>query len=68
MIIFILLLRIFAIKAPGVSGGTVMASLGLITSVLGFDLLKLPYTFNIYPPKISLAQPAISLDMDPLPL
>ncbi|RBP42272.1 dicarboxylate/amino acid:cation symporter [Garciella nitratireducens] len=37
MIVFILLLGIFAIGAPGVPGGTVMASLGLITGVLGFD-------------------------------
>lgn len=37
MILFILLLGIFAIAAPGVPGGTVVASLGLITSVLGFD-------------------------------
>lgn len=36
MILFILLLGIFAIGAPGVPGGTVMASLGLIISVLGF--------------------------------
>ena len=37
MIAFILLLGIFAIAAPGVPGGTVVASLGLITSVLGFN-------------------------------
>ena len=37
MIIFCLLLGVFAIGAPGVPGGTVMASLGLITGVLGFD-------------------------------
>lgn len=37
MITFIVLLGIFAIGAPGVPGGTVMASLGLITGVLGFD-------------------------------
>jgi Na+/H+-dicarboxylate symporter len=37
MILFCVLLGIFAIGAPGVPGGTVMASLGLITSVLGFD-------------------------------
>ena len=37
MILFCVLLAIFAIGAPGVPGGTVMASLGLITSVLGFD-------------------------------
>lgn len=37
MILFCLLLGVFAVGAPGVPGGTVMASLGLITSVLGFD-------------------------------
>ena len=37
VILFCLLLGIFAIGAPGVPGGTVMASLGLITGVLGFD-------------------------------
>ena len=37
MILFCLLLGIFAIGAPGVPGGTVMASLGLIIGVLGFD-------------------------------
>lgn len=36
MILFCLLLGVFAIGAPGVPGGTVMASLGLITGVLGF--------------------------------
>ena len=35
--LFIFLLGIFAIGAPGVPGGTVLASLGLITSVLGFS-------------------------------
>ena len=37
MILFCLLLGVFAIGAPGVPGGTVMASLGLITGVLFFD-------------------------------
>ena len=37
MILFCALLGIFAIGAPGVPGGTVMASLGLITGVLMFD-------------------------------
>ena len=37
MILFILLLGIFAIGAPGVPGGTVLASLGIVISVLGFD-------------------------------
>ena len=37
MLLFVLLLGVFAIGAPGVPGGTVMASLGLITGILGFD-------------------------------
>ncbi|MFR9525668.1 MAG: cation:dicarboxylase symporter family transporter [Rikenellaceae bacterium] len=37
MIIFVLLLGVFAIGAPGVPGGTVIASLGIVTSVVGFD-------------------------------
>ena len=37
MILFCMLLGIFAIGAPGVPGGTVMASLGLIMGVLNFD-------------------------------
>lgn len=37
ILLFCVLLGVFAIGAPGVPGGTVMASLGLITGVLGFD-------------------------------
>ena len=37
MLLFCILLGVFAIGAPGVPGGTVMASLGLITGVLLFD-------------------------------
>ncbi|HIZ21817.1 MAG TPA: dicarboxylate/amino acid:cation symporter [Candidatus Blautia faecigallinarum] len=37
MILFCLLLGVFAIGAPGVPGGTVMASLGIITGILKFD-------------------------------
>ena len=40
MILFCVLLAVFAIGAPGVPGGTVMASMGLIVgagSILGFD-------------------------------
>ena len=37
MILFCFLLGVFAIGAPGVPGGTVMASLGLVTGVLGFN-------------------------------
>lgn len=36
MIIFVVLLGIFAVGAPGVPGGTVMASLGIVYGVLGF--------------------------------
>lgn len=37
MVLFCVLLGVFAIGAPGVPGGTVMASLGIITGVLMFD-------------------------------
>ena len=37
MLLFCVLLGVFAIGAPGVPGGTVVASLGLITGVLGFN-------------------------------
>ncbi|MCI6153208.1 dicarboxylate/amino acid:cation symporter [Fusobacterium perfoetens] len=37
MLLFVVLLGVFAVGAPGVPGGTVMASIGIIISVLGFD-------------------------------
>ncbi len=37
MLLFISLLGIFAIGAPGVPGGTVIASLGIVSTILGFD-------------------------------
>ena len=37
MVLFCMLLGIFAVGAPGVPGGTVVASLGIVTGVLGFD-------------------------------
>lgn len=37
IILFVLLLGVFAVGAPGVPGGTVLASLGIVVSVLGFD-------------------------------
>ncbi len=37
IVLFIFLLGIFAVGAPGVPGGTVLASLGIVISVLGFD-------------------------------
>lgn len=37
MVLFCLLLGVFALGAPGVPGGTVVASLGLITGILLFD-------------------------------
>ena len=37
MVMFIMLFGIFAVGAPGVPGGTVMASMGIVVGVLGFD-------------------------------
>jgi len=37
MILYIFLQCIFTVSAPGVPGGTLMASLGLIVAVLGFE-------------------------------
>ncbi|MEL3906648.1 MAG: dicarboxylate/amino acid:cation symporter [Treponema sp.] len=37
MLLFSLLFGVFAVGAPGVPGGTVMASLGIVISILGFD-------------------------------
>lgn len=37
MAMFIVLFGIFAVGAPGVPGGTVMASMGIVVGVLGFD-------------------------------
>lgn len=37
MILFCVLLGIFAVGAPGVPGGTVVASLGIVSGVVGFD-------------------------------
>jgi Na+/H+-dicarboxylate symporter len=37
LVLFILMLGLFAIGAPGIPGGTVLASLGLTISVLHFD-------------------------------
>ncbi|WP_315122059.1 dicarboxylate/amino acid:cation symporter [uncultured Clostridium sp.] len=45
---FIVLLGIFAIGAPGVPGGTVMASLGLITGVLGFTDAAVALVLTIF--------------------
>lgn len=36
IVLFCILLGVFAIGAPGVPGGTVMASLGIITGILKF--------------------------------
>lgn len=48
MITFVLLLGIFAIAAPGVPGGTVVASLGLITSIVGFDEVGTALMLSIF--------------------
>lgn len=36
-LLFIILLGVFAVGAPGVPGGTAFASVGIVTSILGFD-------------------------------
>lgn len=48
MVLFCLLLGVFAIGAPGVPGGTVMASLGLISGVLLFDEAGLGLMLTIF--------------------
>ena len=48
MVLFCLLLGIFAIGAPGVPGGTVMASLGIIVGVLGFDEMGTALMLTIF--------------------
>lgn len=48
IILFSLLLGIFAIGAPGVPGGTVMASLGIISGVLGFDADGLALMLTVF--------------------
>ena len=37
MVLFSFLFGVFAVGAPGVPGGTVMASLGIVISILGFN-------------------------------
>ena len=37
MVLFCVLLGIFAIGAPGVPGGAIMAALGILEGMLGFD-------------------------------
>ncbi len=46
--LFILTLGLFAIGAPGVPGGTVLASLGLIISVLQFDEMGTALLLTIF--------------------
>ena len=48
MTLFCVLLGVFAVGAPGVPGGTVMASLGLITGVLGFDEMGTALMLTIF--------------------
>ncbi len=48
MLLFCALLGIFAIGAPGVPGGTVVASLGLISGVLGFGEEGLALMLTIF--------------------
>lgn len=46
--IFILSLGVFAIGAPGIPGGTVIASLGLISSILKFDATGIALVVTIF--------------------
>lgn len=48
MIIFVILLGVFAVGAPGVPGGTVMASLGIVTGVLGFDASGVALLISVF--------------------
>lgn len=48
LVIFAFMLGIFAVGAPGVPGGTVMASLGLITGVLEFDAAGVALIMTIF--------------------
>ena len=48
MVLFCLLLGVFAIGAPGVPGGTVMASLGLITGIVGFGETGIALMLTIF--------------------
>lgn len=48
MLSFILLLGVVMIAAPGVPGGAVMASLGILSSVLGFDEAALGLMIALY--------------------
>ena len=48
MILFCVLLGIFAVGAPGVPGGTVVASLGIVTGVLGFDATGVALLITIF--------------------
>lgn len=48
MIPFILLLGVIMVAAPGVPGGAVMAALGLLSSILGFDETALGLMIALY--------------------
>ena len=48
MVLFCVLLGVFAVGAPGVPGGTVIASLGLITGVLQFDSMGTALMLTIF--------------------
>lgn len=48
IMLFVILLGLFAVAAPGVPGGTVMASLGIVTGVLGFDTNGVALLMSIF--------------------
>lgn len=45
---FVMLLAISAVAAPGVPGGVIMASLGVLSTVLGFDETSLALMITLY--------------------
>lgn len=48
MVIFVVLLGVFAVGAPGVPGGTVMASLGIVIGILGFDASGVALLMSVF--------------------
>ena len=50
MFTFIILFGVFAIGAPGVPGVTVMASMGIVVGVLGFDPSGVALLLAIFQP------------------
>lgn len=48
MMLFCILMGIFAMSAPGIPGGTAMAIMGIMTTVLGFDSTGIALNIALY--------------------